>query len=61
MNPPFTETGYYRIKMVHFTNAISYSNEVILTPVGLMPGINIYPNPVADVLKIGIKNSKSYL
>ena len=52
---PVAEKGYYRIKMINFTNAVSYSSEVLLTPARLMPRINIYPNPVSDVLKIDFR------
>src|SRR5205814_9025966 len=47
--------GYYRMKMINLTYAVSYSSEVLLTPARLMPGINIYPNPVSDVLKIDFR------
>jgi hypothetical protein len=47
--------NYYRIKMVNFSNDISYSNEVLLTPWRSTGGLTVYPNPATDAFTIGFK------
>jgi hypothetical protein len=49
--------NYYRIKLVNFSNDITYSNELLLTSSQPMPGISIYPNPVNDVMTISFKTT----
>lgn len=52
---PGTGKNYYRIKMISFSNNFTYSNELLLTPKHLMQDLNIYPNPVNDIMKIDFK------
>ena len=52
--------NYYRIKMVNFSNDISYSNEVLLTPRQSAGGINVYPNPVNSLFTINFKTTASH-
>ena len=43
--------NYYRLQLVHKNNQVTYSNIVFLRKTNLT-GINIYPNPVLDVINI---------
>ena len=53
--------NYYRIKLIHKNNEITYSNTILLRKTD-EKGINIFPNPVSDVINIEFtkKDNKLY-
>lgn len=53
--------NYYRLQLVHKNNQVTYSNIVFLRKTNLK-GLNIYPNPVLDVINIEFdkRDNKTY-
>lgn len=45
------DQNYYRLKLIHKNNQITYSNTILLRKTD-RKGINIFPNPVFDVVNI---------
>ena len=51
IDPEPENQNYYRLQLIHKNNQVTYSNIVLLRKMELK-GINIYPNPVSDVINI---------
>lgn len=53
--------NYYRLQLIHKNNQVTYSNIVFLRKTELK-GLNIYPNPVSDLINIDFnkRDNKTY-
>jgi len=49
---PFTGTNYYRLKLVDADNRISYSQTIVIKNSNALVNIEIFPNPVSDLLQV---------
>jgi hypothetical protein len=49
---PLTGTNYYRLKLVDADNRISYSQTIVIKNSNALVNIEIFPNPVSDLLQV---------
>jgi hypothetical protein len=52
---------FYRLKFINNNNTYSYSKIILLTGTQTRPQINIYPNPVTEVLNIDFRNMNNHV
>ncbi|MBL0357219.1 MAG: T9SS type A sorting domain-containing protein [Chitinophagaceae bacterium] len=57
---PDPEKNYYRLKMVHYNNTVTYSNVILLGKKKLADEISIYPNPVHTELTVEFKEQAGH-
>ncbi len=55
------EQNLYRLKWFNSSQSISYSNVVAINKNSGISGIQVYPNPVTNVLKISFTNPKNHV
>ena len=58
---PGPDKNFYRLKLISNNNTFTYSNIILLTGKQTKPGINIYPNPVTDLLNINLANTNNHV
>jgi SprB repeat len=57
---PASEVNYYRLKIMQYNNAVTYSNVVTVSRSQEIKMANIYPNPVHDVLNMELQQQPGH-